>query len=733
MNEMNQVSFAARPIGASLTALIIAIASPAHAQEDASASQKEAANDGLEEIVVTAQRRSEGLQQVPISATVLTGDMLAAKGVDGINSLQYAAPGLTMADYGSANVLNIRGIGRSAVDIELPSGVVLYRDGVPTFPGYFQNEPYFDIAGVEVLKGPQGTFVGKSAAGGAIFIRTASPDLERFSGKIEAEYGNYDQYGGTVVLNAPLSNTFGVRVAYRHFQRDKILGNSLTGNFTGRPGRPNQDSVRIGALWEPSTAFTGEIRLDLSDLNFGGNLTSSFGAPLYDYVQNANFAYRDRSARLVGKMAYNFDSGLQLTSVSGYQGVHTTNNFDRNGAAPRNDRFDSDGTFKLYSQEFNLISPDDSSHPFSYVVGVFYQRTETVIEDFRNNGFNFYGDVGDLGGLVQGTQFPYLGLNKPYTKIEDDISAFVDVKYKFSDKFSVEMGVRYSKYKTSNDTEIVIGDGLSDPTIPFFAGTQKLNEDDLDGKITFSYFPTPEHNLYANVAKAHVTGGFNIVGGAPFLKEKVYNYELGWKASWAGNKINTQFAAFYQTLSNYQAQFASPALGGQNILQNAQGNSKIYGLEGAVQGKLGALSFDASIAYLNSELGTFPSVLSPFLPAPNNVVSISGGKSPFSPKFSFNAGASYRIAVGDGTAAIPRFNVSSQAKQLGALFDVPQTRLPGRTLLNAGLMIEHGPVSIDFWVENLTDERFVAGIQDLGNIWYPAAPRQYGVKLGYRF
>jgi len=682
-----------------------------------------AAEEAEDEIVVTAQRRTESLQEVAISASVLTGDKLAEKGVQGIYALQYAAPALTMADYGSANVLNIRGIGRSAVDIELPSGVVLYRDGVPTFPGYFQNEPYYDIEAIEVLRGPQGTFVGKSAAGGAIFIRTASPKLDGFSGKLEGEYGNYDQFGATAVVNAPLSDTLGVRVAYRHFERNDILGESLTGNFTGEPGRPNLDSIRLGVLWEPTENFNSELRLDLSDLDFGGNLTSSYNFPLYDYVQNARFIYRDRSARVVGKMGYEFDSGLQITSVSGYQTTETVNNFDRNGASPAYDEFRSAGTFTLYSQEFNLISPDDADHPLSYVLGVFYQRTDTVIEDYRDEGFNFY---------LSQDGFPYLGLETPYKKQEDEWSVFADVKYRLNDQVSAELGIRYTNYQTTNDTNIVLGDGLSIPTIPFFVGMQKLDESDVDGKFTLTYSPNSDHNLFASVARAHITGGFNIVGGAEFDKSIVYSYEAGLKSSWMDDHIRTQLAAYYQTLSNYQAQFASPTLGGQNILQNAQGKSKIYGVEASGQANFGNLNIDAAFSFMESELGDFPDVVSPFLMAPNNVISISGAKTPFSPKTAVNVGASYNIDLGSFTVT-PRVDLSHQAKQLGALFDAPQTRLPKRTLLNAGVRFTKDNIYVDVWGTNLTDERYVAGIQDLGNIWYPGPPRQYGVKVGVNF
>ena len=264
--------------------------------------QQAAAQDGLEEVIVTAQRRVENLQDVAIAASVLSGDMLANKGVNNIVELQYAAPGFTVADYGSANVLNIRGIGRSAVDIELPSGVVLYRDGFPTFPGYFQNEPYYDIASIEILRGPQGTFAGKSAAGGAVLIRTASPDLNGVGGSVEGEVANYEFYSVTGMINVPLSDTFGVRGAVYHATRGEYLVDSLTGPYEGTPGEQDLNSVRLGALWQPNDKFSAEFRLDASDLDFGGNITTSYGYSLRDPVNDADFKYRDRSWRTVANL-----------------------------------------------------------------------------------------------------------------------------------------------------------------------------------------------------------------------------------------------------------------------------------------------------------------------------------------------------------------------------------------------------------------------------------------------
>ena len=160
--------------------------------------------DSLEEIIVTAKRRSEDLQTASLSATVLNQDLLENKGVVDLYALQYAAPAVTVTQYGSANVFNIRGLGRSQVDIDVPSGVVIYRDGTPTLAGYFQNEPYFDMESIEVYRGPQGTFVGKNAAGGAVFINTNDPKLgEEFDGSVELGGGDYSAYEATGIVNIP--------------------------------------------------------------------------------------------------------------------------------------------------------------------------------------------------------------------------------------------------------------------------------------------------------------------------------------------------------------------------------------------------------------------------------------------------------------------------------------------------------------------------------------------------
>jgi iron complex outermembrane recepter protein len=514
----------------------------------------------------------------------------------------------------------------------------------------------------------------------------------------------------------PLGETFAMRIAAHHEQRNEPLVDSITGPYTGDPGTPNLSSIRLGLLWQPSEALNAQLRVDASDLDFGGNITSSYSYPLYDVVNNADFQYRDRSVRTVGNVRYTLDSGLTLSSVTGYQRVHTNNNFDRNGAQPAYDRFDSQGIFKLYSQEFNLISPDDQR--FSYVFGVFAQRTENDIFDWTRRGFN----------ISFTPDYPTIGLGAPYLKTEDDLSAFVDVKYDLTDALELELGVRYSNYKLENQTWVVAGDGFSPPTATAFRGDQERDDDDVDGKVSLTY-KVDDGNLYAIFSRGHINGGFNIVGGQAFEPSEVFNYELGWKATWAGGDVRTQMGAYYQTLSNYQAQFLTADANAQNILKNAEGDSKVYGAEASLQAQFGAFALDAAAAYLDSELGSFPEVFDPFN---GGFITITGGRSPFAPELTLNLGLSYAIQA-TALTVTPRVDVSYVEDSNGALFENPATLIPSRTLLNGGLRFEMKSWYVDAWITNATDKRYVAGIQNIGTIWYPGAPRQYGVRVGVDF
>jgi iron complex outermembrane receptor protein len=181
--------------------------------DPAPAAQADAPVDHSSEIVVTAERRSTSLQRTGVAATVLTGDDLVKKSVNGVEQLQFATPSLTVNTTGQGNAFNIRGIGKTEQTSAIGVGVVTYRDGVATLPGYFQSEPYYDIASVEVLRGPQGTFAGGNATGGAVFITEVNPSTDMVKGYALAQYGNYNDIKLQGAVNLPASDTLAFRFA----------------------------------------------------------------------------------------------------------------------------------------------------------------------------------------------------------------------------------------------------------------------------------------------------------------------------------------------------------------------------------------------------------------------------------------------------------------------------------------------------------------------------------------
>jgi iron complex outermembrane receptor protein len=193
----------------------------------------------LQEVVVTAERRATNLQQTPISATVLSGSDLAAAGVTSIDQLQFATPGAVINNFGQGNDFNIRGVGKAEHNTQTTVGVVTYRDGVATFPGYFQGEPYFDVANIEILRGPQGTFGGQNATGGAVMVTTNDPVIGGgYDGYVQAQAGNYTDFALQGAVNLPISDTLAARFAFDSETRDSFyhVTGPNGGPYTGNPG-----------------------------------------------------------------------------------------------------------------------------------------------------------------------------------------------------------------------------------------------------------------------------------------------------------------------------------------------------------------------------------------------------------------------------------------------------------------------------------------------------------------
>ena len=286
----------------------------------------------LEEVIVTAERRSESLQTTAISASVLSGNDLAKLGVDVVDQLQFVAPGAVINNFGQGIDFNIRGIGKGEHNTQTATGVITYRDSVPSFPGYFTREPYFDIAHVEILRGPQGTFAGQNSTGGAVFVTSNDPVIGGgHAGYLQGQVGNFNDFALQGAVNLPINDTFAARIAFNGETRDSF--HDISGPWTGSDGALDQGSVRLGFLWQPDDAWSVLFKADYSYLDMGAYPADPVLSTndMFDITANADLKALDRFGRATLKVDYRFAGGTTLRSVTGYQDGNTAYRADLDG------------------------------------------------------------------------------------------------------------------------------------------------------------------------------------------------------------------------------------------------------------------------------------------------------------------------------------------------------------------------------------------------------------------
>ena len=245
-------------IGASAIALLTAEAAFAQAAAAPSGEAASVADNGIADIVVTAQRQSESLQTVPIAVSAFSAEALKAQQINTTSDLQLTLPNITFtkSNFTSSSSFNIRGIGDLCVGVTCDAATAVHVNDVPIISSpIFQNE-YFDLERVEVLRGPQGTLFGRNATGGVINFITAKPDLSGIHAAVEGEYGNYNSYRIKGMFNLPIGETLGIRLAGYYLKRDGFTYNQFTNSrIDGR----DQYDIRASIRWQPSPDTTLDI------------------------------------------------------------------------------------------------------------------------------------------------------------------------------------------------------------------------------------------------------------------------------------------------------------------------------------------------------------------------------------------------------------------------------------------------------------------------------------------
>ncbi|MDR3509384.1 MAG: TonB-dependent receptor [Caulobacteraceae bacterium] len=683
----------------------------------------------VQEVVVTAQKRSENVQTVPISMTALTGAGLANKAVSGLEDLQFAAPSLSVENAGLTQSVNIRGIGLASGSPNAANGVASYLDGVFQ-PPIVSGGSYYDLADVEVLRGPQGTFVGSNSTGGAIFINSQSPKLQRFEGYATLGGGSYSGFLGQGAINVPLGQTLALRLAVNDESHDSYYTDH--GPYHNKAGRLDELGTRLGILWKPTDFYQATFKLENIQRETGGyayqpvpgtefGSTNPAGGSIRDLYYNSPAANNERAIQGVLEQKIQLPFDITLKSITGYQNKQIHNLYDLDGTEATSDTEDQFVREKVYTQEFDLLSP--TTGKFSWIAGGYYQRNRIDV-------------------IISEGAFPtsILDQNKKTT-----LGVFGQVSYQFTPTILLTTGLRYSDYKVDSSGRVVVGAGI--PTFPP-AGQQVADlaghEEDsaVTGKVNIDWTFAPHNLLYAFVARGYKSGGINSAT-ENFVKETVWNYEIGWKSTLWDGHVKTQLDAFYNDYSNFQFDTVNTA-SGQGAVQNVP-TAAIGGVEAQAQAQFDALRLDAAIAYVHSRLGDY-SVINQnrlvgvtLLPqcAPGQTagctdyskatVNISGAPNLLSPDVTFNAGVEYAFHLTADYVLTPRLNYAYQSSQQASASLDPFYKIGARNLVSALVSLDHQDWRLQLRATNLLNEKYVSGFSvngASGNRFY-GAPQQF--------
>lgn len=697
--------------------------------------QADSAQDLNAEIIVTAQRRSERLVDVPISIATASPADLERSGPNSLENLTKVTPGvyLQRAVYGLSPT--VRGIGSTLSASGGEQNVALYVDNIyyPTPTGNVFD--LASVAGVEVLKGPQGTLFGRNATGGAILVRTLDPDFT-LAGRFNAAYERFDQVRSSAYVNLPLTDVIAVNgsVAYRYsggYVRDLRSG-AITNegnNFTARGKILIQPSDSFSLILTAAHSdFDDPSGSDTQNLRPARIIGALGGAPiatdLYHSSSNTRQFIRTSTDELNARAKLQLGEGT-LSSFTSYLNnkLAALNDLDLSYI---NSVVDLAVHTRTFAQEVNYAS--STSNAFSYVIGVYY---------FDNKGTVPYLRSGFL------TPTPSL-LSNSRGRIKA-IAGYADATYDFGD-LSLIAGVRYSHEKRR--TKSVIYSSVPAPLPTPYPRTQEATDSQWTPRIGLKYAIGGRTNVYATYSKGFKSGVFDATTATgPGVKpETVDAFEVGLKS--ASRAISFNAAAFYYDYKNTQVNATVSGTSGAlfNQLFNVP-QSRIYGAEADITLRVSD-NFDvrAAAAYTHSRYVDFKSapayIDNPADPATlggllfsNISRDVSGKKMVRSPEFTASSTLSYHTPIG-GDNELEISLSPYYSSRVFFTFDNVLSQKPYVTLDAAATLTLNKSVKLSVFGRNVTDTRYFASRSQnaltLDGSRY-AMPATYGVSFGYTF
>jgi iron complex outermembrane recepter protein len=741
-----------------------------------SRAQETAATDstqGLQEIIVTARRREESIQEVPVSITSISGEALQQASVQRVEDLRFVAPSLQISPSPFGNSVpgyTIRGQRQlEALATQDPS-VVMYFAEVPMMRPHGTNGSFFDLQSVQVLKGPQGTLFGRNTTGGAVLVTPNRPERE-FGAEIDAGFGNYGAYSTGGFLNVPAGETFALRFAGQLQRRD-----GYTRDLYDATDIDEDDvwSIRVGALWNPTDSITSYTLYEKSkrdQASSGWRLYAVNPTGAYAAFPGVVDALQATLARLNGKDWHTVENdqvaleqadtwslsnnttfelgGLTFKNILAYRDVKTFGRFDYDGSAVR---VTGSGTGSLslfnsqnvldgdqWSDEFQVLGTALDGH-LEWITGAFWFKEDNY-DDQRSDLFGRRANVG--------------------TGINESKSLFAQGTYHFAgiDKLSATAGYRHtwddreliSENQIQGLTEPALGCRLrnADGSIPDPCRRVSNYEDDAPTyTLGLEYRVNDATLTYVSYDHGYRSGGLQLRANREtevqtFDPETVDDYEVGLKTTMdlGPTVLRVNLAAFYSDYQDIQRTISYIPTG-QTILSTAVLNAAAATIKG---GELEVtflpidnLQISGFVGYTHAQYDSFPNPGGITLPVPGKP--LEDNEFAMLPDTTASVNVRYTLPMGTAGEAALQVGWYMQTEMPISDINDPNGFIDGYDLFNASVEWNHvmeTPLDVQIYGKNLTDEDYSTGgtsVWTTGFITHIlGAPRTYGIDLRYRF
>jgi iron complex outermembrane recepter protein len=762
-----------------LTLAAMLMAMPALAQDQQGASPGD--------IIVTAQKRSERLQEVPIAVSAVGSEFLQSRDISSIDRLGSVAPNVKIERAPSNKTISqisIRGSVTINPAITWEPAVGLYMDGVYIAKAQGSIFDVADLERIEVLRGPQGTLYGRNTLAGAVNLITKKPTGE-LGGFIEGSYGDYNYHKIKGSLNLPKYGIFSVKLSGQIQKRDgfiDVVDNPYPAAILANPRKTDEQndldshSFMAQVRAEPTDNLTLDYTFDYSNfdqktdyaqlyrVNRNGDPRDIFdpASPsyafagaffplnLYDRKDRQDKASLDanlfeRSKATGHALTATWDvGGVTLKSITAYRNLRWDDSLDLDGSpldVAATQRFTKYHAFSQELQATGALFDDDR---LKYVVGLFYFKDKAETD----NPQRFFGGA---------TSF-----RAGYGSHTEAYAAYAQVDYNLTEKLTLTGGLRYNHEEKDIKRYLeLIGTGVL-IDVPY-GGVPDATANNLSPQFTVKYAFTRDFNVYARYAKGFKSGGFNgetnIAGTdpgspgcaapaeltCPYKPEKVDSYEIGFKSQWFDRRLTLNSAFFWDEHKDIQLSIFTATGAAASVVKNAA-QAQIRGVEVEVTARpIDTLTLNASVAYLDAEYKKYIEA----------GVDVSNNRAfPHTPEYTASFGADWEALRGDWG----KLNLVGDVSYVDEYYTYPyplrtptlsdqnanNTKSPGRTIVNLTANVTDIPLgrskaNVSLWARNVFEEDRPQNFIDFGpgfgglTVAYFPDPRTVGVTIGARF